>query len=119
MGGVTGNSLIIPMGQATPDVLLPKHPVDPGNAELALLRLNYNVVALLKTVEVILIDGDMLKAPTISPRRNDEAAAARERARGNFSNDCGRHANGARIVQLSIQEKHSRENPRHGNHAEI
>src|ERR1700733_7347032 len=119
MGGVTGNSLVIPMGQATRNGLLPKNSIDPGNAELALLRLNDDVVALLEAIEVILIHGDMLKAPPVLPRGNDEAAAARERARGNFSDDGRRHANGARVVQLSVQEKHSRENPRYWNHAKI
>src|SRR6202162_5056605 len=94
--------------------LLAKHSVDPGNIEFAFLRLNDNVVALLETIEVILIDGDMFKGPAISPGSDDEAAAARERARGNFSDDgCG-NADGARSVQLSVQEKKARVNPRDG-----
>src|ERR1700692_3770143 len=65
--------------------LLAKHSVDPGNPNSALLRLNDNVVALLEAIKIILIDRDMLKGTPVSPGSDNQAAAARERARRNFS----------------------------------
>ena len=56
--GIIGNWVFI----RSTIFLLAKNSVDPGNAELALLRLNDNVVALLEAIEVILIHGDMFKA---------------------------------------------------------
>src|ERR1700688_4423939 len=84
---------------------LSKHSVDPGNADRAFLRLNDNIVALLEAIEVVLIHGDMFKAPPVSPRGNDKAPAARKRACGHFSDDGRGNADGARSVQLAIQKK--------------
>src|ERR1700691_5834000 len=101
------------------NLLLPKNSVYPGNTEFALLRLNEDVVALLETIEVILVHGNMFKAAAVAPRGDDQAATARKRADGNLSDDRGGNADGARVVQLSVQKKEAGENPGHGNHAEI
>jgi hypothetical protein len=76
-------------------LLLSKNSVNPGNAHRTLLRLNDDVVSLLEAIEVILVHRDVLKAPAVPPGGDNQAAAARERASGNLSDDgCG-NANGA------------------------
>ena len=52
--------------------LLAEDPIDPWNANRTFLRLHHNVVALLKPIEVILVDGNVLKAAPVSPGCDDE-----------------------------------------------
>jgi hypothetical protein len=56
--------------------------------------LHDDVVALLEAIEIILVDGDMFNWSSISPGGDDQAAAARERARGHFTDNRGGNANG-------------------------
>src|SRR5882762_3335059 len=92
---------------------------DPGKAKGPLLRLNNDIVSPLEAIVVILIHRDAFDPPSAAPGRNHQAAAARQTIRGEFPHHSSWNTNRARSVQLAIQKKHARKNPRHRNHSEV
>src|SRR6266404_3015425 len=92
---------------------------DPGKAKGPLLRLNNDIVSPLEAIVVILIHRDAFDPPSATPRRNHQAAAARQTIRGEFPNNSSGNTNGARIVELAIQKEYARKNPWHWDHSEV
>ncbi len=95
------------------------HAVDPGKSKSPLLCLDDDVISSLEAIVVILIHSDMLDPPPAAPRSDQQAAAARQSTCCKFPDHCRRNSNWASSVQLAIQKKHARKNPRHRNHPEV
>src|SRR6267143_6894408 len=68
---------------------------DPGKSKGPLLRLNNDIVSPLETIVVILIHRDAFDPPSAAPRRNHQAAAARQTIRGEFPHNSSGNTNGA------------------------
>src|SRR6266446_6136537 len=68
---------------------------DPGKAKGPLLRLNNDIVSPLEAIVVILIHRDAFDPPSAAPRRNHQAAAARQTIRGEFPHNSSGNTNGA------------------------
>src|SRR5712691_4927388 len=95
------------------------HTVDPGKSKGAFLCLDDNVISSLEAIVVILVHSDMLDPPPAAPRSDQQAAAARQSTCCKFPDHCRRNSNWASSVQLAIQKKQARKNPRHRNHPEV